>query len=44
MIVAIPALDADRIAQLGHAGMLHKPFTLAALWELVLRAVGRAEP
>jgi two-component system, cell cycle sensor histidine kinase and response regulator CckA len=37
---AIPAHDVGRIAQLGHAGMLHKPFSLAALQELVLRVVG----
>jgi len=37
---AVPAHDADRIKHLRLAGMLHKPFSLAALHELIRDAVG----
>jgi CheY-like chemotaxis protein len=37
---ALPAYYADRIERLRLAGMLHKPFPLAALRELIRHAVG----
>ena len=37
---AVPAQYADRIKQVRLAGMLHKPFSLTVLRELILHAVG----
>ena len=37
---AVPTQYADRIKQVRLAGMLHKPFSLTALRELILHAVG----
>ena len=37
---AVPIHEADRISQLRLAGMLHKPFPLATLREMVRHAVG----
>jgi two-component system cell cycle response regulator CpdR len=37
---AIPVHHTDRIKRLRLAGMLHKPFRLAALREMILHAVG----